>query len=96
MRKKRNVFDGTFKTKVVLEAIRGEKSLGEIASRYEIHANQITQWKKKAIDELPQLLSRKGGKVPEDQTELIDELYRQIGQLKVELDWVKKKSQGFS
>ena len=92
MKRKRKVFDGTFKAKVVLEAIRGEKSLNEIASKYQIHPNQITQWKKKVLDELPQLLSRNGEKYQQEQTDLIDELYRQIGQLKVELDWVKKKS----
>ena len=95
MKRKRKVFDGTFKAKVVLEAIRGEKSLSEIASQYQIHPNQITQWKKKVLDELPQWMSRNGEKFQQDQSELIDELYRQIGQLKVELDWVKKKSQGF-
>jgi len=95
MKRKRKAFDGTFKAKVVLEAVRGEKSLSEIASQYQIHPNQVTQWKKKVLEELPHLMSRKGEKAQHDQSELIDELYRQIGQLKVELDWLKKKSQGF-
>ena len=80
---------------MVLEAIRGEKSLGEIASQYGVHPNQIAQWRKKALNELPQVLSRKGERNQEEKDGLVDELYRQIGQLKVELDWLKKKSQGF-
>ena len=80
---------------MVLEAIRGEKCLGEIASQYGVHPNQIAQWRKKALNELPQVLSRKGERNQEEKDGLVDELYRQIGQLKVELDWLKKKSQGF-
>jgi len=94
MKRERKKFDGVFKAKVVVEAIRGEKSVNEIASHYEIHPTQITQWKKKALSELPHRLSRNGEKRQEEKSELIDELYRQIGQLKVELDWVKKNLTG--
>ena len=85
--------DGAFKAKVALEAVRGEKTLSQIASEYGVHANQIGQWKKRLLEELPGLFSdrrRREGKEDEAQA---DELYRQIGQLKVELDWLKKKSQ---
>ena len=95
MKRIQKKYDGVYKTKVVLEAIRGEKSLGEIASQYGVHPNQITQWRKKALNELPLILSRKGERNQEEKAGLTDELYRQIGQLKVELDWLKKKSQGF-
>jgi len=85
--------DAAFKAKVALEAVRGEKTLSQIASEYGVHANQIGQWKKRLLEELPGLFSdrrRREGKEDEAQA---DELYRQIGQLKVELDWLKKKSQ---
>ncbi len=85
--------DAAFKAKVALEAVKGEKTLSQIASDYGVHANQIGQWKKRLLEELPALFSdrrRREGK--EDEAEA-DELYRQIGQLKVELDWLKKKSQ---
>ena len=85
--------DGAFKAKVALEAVRGEKTLSQIASEYGVHANQIGQWKKRLLEELPGLFSdrrRREGKEDEAQA---DELYRQIGQLKVELDWLRKKSQ---
>jgi transposase-like protein len=96
MRRTRKRFSEDFKAKVALEAIKGEKTLAEIASHYEIHPNQVTQWKKRLEEGIPQLFSRNGDRHLQVQDELIDELYRQIGQLKVELDWVKKKSRGVS
>ena len=95
MKNKRNQFSGAFKAKVALNAIKGEKTLSELASLHEVHPNQIRQWKKKVMDELPHLFSRKREKTDRDQEALIDELYKQIGQLKVELDWLKKKSDPF-
>jgi putative transposase len=94
MRKTRKRFDEGFKAKVALEAIKGEKTLAEIASHFGIHPNQVTQWKKRLLEEIPLIFSKKGDRIQQDKDELIDELYRQIGQLKVELDWVKKKSRG--
>jgi len=58
-----------------------------------VHANQIGQWRKLVLKELPNLFSVRRRKQDRDQEDLVSELYRQIGQLKVELDWLKKKSQ---
>jgi len=88
----RRIFDGKFKGKVALEAIKGEKTLSQIASDYKIHVSQIRQWKKRLLEEIPGLFSRKQEKSQAEAEELTAELYRQIGQMKVELDWVKKKS----
>jgi transposase-like protein len=96
MKKTRKRFDDGFKAKVALEAVKGEKTLSEIASHYGIHPNQVTQWKKRLEEGIPQIFSRKGDQNLQGKEELIDELYRQIGQLKVELDWVKKKSRDSS
>ena len=96
MRKTRKRFDEGFKAKVALEAAKGEKTLAEIASHYGVHPNQVTQWKKRLLEGIPQLFGKKEERTQQAKDELIDELYRQIGQLKVELDWVKKKSRGFS
>jgi len=95
MKNKRKQFDGAFKAKVALNAIKGEKTLSELASQYEVHPNQIRQWKRKVMDELPTIFSRRREKAERDQEAFVDELYKQIGQLKVELDWLKKKSDPF-
>ena len=89
---KRKQYSGKFKARVALEAIKGEKTIAELSSIYGVHANQISKWKKRAIEVLPELLSTNGQKAEKDSEALQDELYKQIGQLKVELDWLKKKS----
>jgi len=78
------------KVKVALEAIKGEKTTSEITSQYGIHVSQINNWKKQALEQLPNAFSRKRKRQKEDQQKLVDELYRQIGQLKVENDFLKK------
>lgn len=95
MTRKRNRFDDNFKAKVALEAIRGERTVSELASRYGVHPNQITQWKKKLIEGAPEIFSRGKKSTNGDSQKLVDELYKQIGQLKVELDWLKKKLEPF-
>lgn len=92
MAKMRKIFDGTFKARIALEALKEEKTLTQIASDHKIHVSQIRQWKQRVLEEIPGLFSRKREKSKAEAEELTDELYRQIGQLKVELDWVKKKS----
>jgi transposase-like protein len=88
----RRKFDAAFKARVAMEAIKGEATLAELASRYQVHPNQITQWRKQALEGLPLLFAdkRKNGRQEKESSE--DELYRQIGKLKVELEWLKKKS----
>ena len=93
MGKIRKNHDAVFKSRVALEAIKGEKTIAQLASEYGVHPNQIGQWKKRLLKELPGVFSGKRKKEEKDRSELEDELYRQIGQLKVELDWLKKKSE---
>jgi transposase-like protein len=88
----RKQYSAEFKAKVALEALKGQKSINELASAYELHPTQITQWKKQALESIPEAFSGKGQQTEKAQTDLTDELYQQIGQLKVELDWLKKKS----
>lgn len=88
---KRQVRSSGFKAKVALEAIKGQVTVNEIASEYDLHPNQVTQWKKQAIDQLPELFGRARGKGQTQEEELKARLYQEIGQLKVELDWLKKK-----
>jgi transposase-like protein len=89
----RKRYSAKFKAKVALEAVKKEKTIGQLASAYGVHPNQITQWKKQLLEELPDIFSKKREKKEGEAEELEAELYRQIGQLKVELDWLKKKSQ---
>lgn len=88
----RKRYDAVFKAKVAVEAIKGEKTTAEISSRYGIHSSQIAKWKKEVLDRLPDIFNGKGQKEDRDRDELQAELYQEIGRLKVELDWLKKKS----
>jgi len=85
--------DAAFKAKVALEAAKGEKTIAQLSSEFGVHANQIRQWRKQLLKALPRLFSDRRRKQEKDDEELRSELYQQIGQLKVELDWLKKKSQ---
>ena len=89
--KKRN-HSSSFKAKVALEALMQIKTISEIASEYGIHPTQISKWKKYLKENLHVLFSDKNQKKAEVETKkLIEELYKQIGKQKVEVDWLKKK-----
>ena len=90
--KPRKQFTPAFKAKVALEAIKGEKTSTEIGRTFSIHPNLVGIWKRQALEGLPDVFgnSRQQRRGEEDAEK--DELYRKIGQLKVELDWIKKRS----
>ena len=90
--RKRKSYTAAFKAKVALEAIKGQRTINEIASAYEVHPNQVTQWKKQAVSQLDEIFSNGRVRADAAEEELRNQLYQQIGQLKVELDWLKKKS----
>jgi len=92
MRSLRRKHSGELKARVALEAIKGLKTTNEIASEYEVHPSQIGKWKKQVLDELPGLFSERRERVEKVDEELKARLYQEIGQLKVELDWLKKKT----
>lgn len=89
----RRKFTSEFKKKVVLEALKERNTIQELAAKYEIHPQQITDWKRHFMDNSEVAFDRPGtedGKTAE-QEKLIEQLYAQIGQLKVENDFLKKK-----
>ena len=81
-----------FKARVALEAIRGERPLAELAAQYQVHPTQIGVWKKRVLECLPELFTDGRGKGHQDDEALRAQLYEEIGRLKVELDFLKKKS----
>jgi transposase-like protein len=92
MRKERKRYTAQFKARVGLEVVKAQRTLNELASEYEIHPNQLLQWKRQLLDSLPQIFADKRSKAERQQEAKEAELYQQIGQLKVELDWLKKKA----
>lgn len=92
MKNKRRNHSAQFKVKVALAATKDKKTIAELVKEYQVHPTQIAQWKKQLMDSLPDIFSARRKKERQDQEELTAELYQQIGQLKVELDWLKKKS----
>jgi transposase-like protein len=89
MAKRRN-FSADFKAKVALEAIKGQRTVSEIAARHNIHPNLVTLWKKALLEHASHAFSDTRSRDRAADEELKAQLYRQIGQLKVELDWLKK------
>lgn len=87
----RRRFSAQFKAKVAIEAIKGQRTIAELAGQYEVHPNQITQWKKQLLEAADQVFSRRQESDRQSQDELTGKLYQQIGQMKVELDWLQKK-----
>jgi len=81
------------KAKVAVESIKGEKTMAQLSSQYGVHVNQIRQWRKQLLEELPRIFTDRREKAEREREELESELYKQIGKLKVELEWFKKKSQ---
>jgi putative transposase len=85
-------YSGELKAKVAVEAIRGQRTTNEIASSFGVHPNQVSKWKKQALEELTEIFSNGRARAEASEEELKAALYQEIGQLKVELDWLKKKS----
>jgi putative transposase len=94
--KNRKNYQADFKAKVALEAVKGRLTINEISKQFGVHPNQISKWKKQFLESLPQIFDNSKKSSTEQNEELIGQLYQQIGQMKVELDWLKKKSSLFS
>ena len=89
----RKRFSPEFMAKVAIAALKEEATITELSSKYEVHRSQITAWRKRALEGLVEIFRGKHDKSIKDKDRFIEELYRQIGQLKVENEWLKKKSE---
>ena len=92
MRKERRKFSAAFKTKVALEAIKEKEMLQQLASKFEVHANQITQWKREFLESAEDIFSKKKSDKKSNDEQEKDVLYSKIGRLQTEIDFFKKKS----
>jgi putative transposase len=93
MSTQRRQHSAEFKARVAIEALKGQRTINEIAVCYQVHPVQVQQWKKHLLDTLPTLFCSKRDKAEQEHDQLVAQLYQQIGQLKVEVDWLKKKSE---
>ena len=92
MGSKRRKHSAKFKFKVALEAVKEQRTVSQLASEYKVHPNQISTWKKQLLSTGGSLFSRSNRRSEQAQAAQEAELYEQIGRLKMELEWVKKKA----
>lgn len=91
MGRKRSTHSSSFKAKVALEALREQSTLAELSARHGIHSTQISQWKSTAVERLAELFDARRGPKPEVDLNAVNELYREIGRQKMEIEFLKKK-----
>jgi transposase-like protein len=96
MKQQRKEHSGAFKAKVALEAVKAERTLNELAGHFEIHPTQVVQWKQRLLAGASDLFTGGIDRDAAREAELRDRLYQEIGQMKVELDWLKEKHELFA
>jgi transposase len=88
----RKKYSKELKARIALDAIKGQKTIAGLASEYGVHANQISAWKKQLLDAAPTAFARGKNKEAEKKEIERDRLYKKVGQLQIEVDWLKKKT----
>ena len=91
MKQSRRKHAPSFKAKVALEALKGEETIAELANRFEVHPSQIRAWKKSLAEGATSIFGDDGGQEKKDDKKLVAQLYQQIGQLKVERDFLESR-----
>jgi transposase len=94
MSRKRRTLGAALKAKVALAAVRGDKTTAQLASQFGVHASQVTAWKKRLLEGVGELFADGRKSRQDEQSVAEEELYEQIGRLKMEVEWLKKKSAG--
>jgi len=87
---KQKTYTTEFKARVALEAIKGELTINQITAKYGVHSTQISRWKQQALQAIKQIFLGKNSSPQKNEEQLIEQLYKQIGQMKVEIDFLKK------
>lgn len=87
----RKAFTPAFKAKVALEAAKGVETVGQLASRFQVHPTQIGVWRKKLLEGMEYIFSDRDKREKGDTNEFIEELYKQIGKKDIQIEWLKKK-----
>ena len=95
MASKRRQFSADFKFRVALAAVREVNTVSELASHHDVHPTLIRKWKQQLLQDGPQVFTRTNGQAPREEEGKENELYEQIGRLKMELEWLKKKAAPF-
>ena len=95
MTTKRKQYSNDFKLKIALEAVKGVKTVSQLASEYNVHPTQIGTWKKQLVQQGNTLFTRPNDQQQREQQDKEAALYEQIGRLKMELEWLKKKATSF-
>ncbi|MEN9442194.1 MAG: hypothetical protein RLZ33_2271 [Bacteroidota bacterium] len=90
MRRERRKFSASFKAKVAIEALKEKETIQQLASKFEVHANQITQWKKEFLDGAEDVFSKKKSEEASTNEVEKEQLYSKIGRLQTEVDFLKK------
>jgi len=91
MGRTRKRFSKEFKAKVAFEALKCEKTMAELSSEFGVHVSQITKWKKELADGIPGVFASKGDPEEKSKDKLIEDLYKRVGQIEMENNWLKKK-----
>ena len=91
MSRKRKQYSSDFKAKVALAAIKGDQTTSELAARFQVHPTMVSTWKRELLERAAELFGSKAGKNSKSHQDEVDNLYRQIGQLSVERDFLARK-----
>lgn len=94
-RRMRKRYEAAFKARVALAALKDDKTLSELASEYGVHSNLVSQWKRRLLTNVTRVFEEQVDESQQEHQAVVEELHRQIGQLHVELDWLKKKAAQF-
>ena len=94
-RRMRKRYEASCKARVALAALKDDQTVSELASEHGVHSNWISQWKRRVLTNVPRVFEEPEDDALRDHQAVVEELHRQIGQLHVELDWLKKKAAQF-